>query len=149
MRDRGVEFERDFSEADRLGVICQRRSRHALIDQGTWDRIPVSRRPVSRLVVRTLVEEVPVRQLLDAEDRVDLLFDGPELPPLSGNDLVEAVRALTADRFGDVTDEKDILDTVRSELPGEVDQQLVCLTVRSVIAARTEGSLPKVAVSFD
>lgn len=149
MRDRGVEFERDFSEADRLGVIFQRRPRHEIIDQGTWDRIPVSRRPGSRLVARTLVEEVPVRQLMDAEDRVSLLFETPDPAPLSGNDLVEAVRTLTADRFGDVTDEKGILETVRSELPGEVDQQLVRLTVRSVIAARTEGSLPKVAVSFE
>jgi len=149
MRDRGVEFDRAFPEADRLGVICQRRSRHALIDQQTWDRIPERRRPASRLVVRTEVEETAAHRLLEGQDRVSLLFEVPDPAPLSGNDLVEAVRTLTAERVGDMMDEKDILNTVRSELPGEVDQQLVRLTVRSVIAAKRERSLPKVSSWYD
>jgi len=149
MRDRGVEFERAFPEADRLGVICQRRSRHALIDQQTWDRIPERRRPASRLVVRTEVEETAAHRLLDGQDRVSLLFEVPDPAPLSGNDLVEAVRTLTTERAGNVIDEKDILKTVCSELQGEVDQQLVRLTVRSVIAAKREQSLPKVSSWYD
>ena len=149
MRERGVSFEIDFPEADRLGVIYQRRARHALIDQDTWDRIPASRRPISRLVIRTLIEEVPVRQFLQATDPVGFLLETPAAPPLSGNDLVDAVRTLAEPLIRDGETEEVVLEQVRSDLSGVDDQRLILLTVRSVFSAMNENSLPKVAGSYD
>jgi tRNA(His) guanylyltransferase len=74
MRDRGVDFEADFSEADRLGVLHQRRSRLTRIDDATWARIPSRSRPESREVIRTAVVELPARDLLDAADKVAFVF---------------------------------------------------------------------------
>jgi hypothetical protein len=149
MRERGVSFETDFPEADRLGVIYQRRARHALIDQETWDRIPAPRRPESRLVIRTLIEEVPVRQFLEAQDRVEFLLETPDAGNLSGNDLVEAVRAIAEPLVRNGEAEEVVLERVRSELSGIGDQRLIALTVNSAVSARNENSLPKVAGSFD
>ena len=149
MRDRGVAFETDFPETDRLGVLYQRRARYALIDQETWDRIPDGRRPDGRLVVRTLVEEVPVRRLLEAGDRVALLFDTAEPVPLAGNDLVEAVRVLAEPRVRSGEPEEEILAAVRAELPGIKDQRLLLLSVRSVVHATRSSDLPRVASSFE
>ncbi len=149
MRDRGVAFETDFPEADRLGVLYQRRARYALIDQEIWDRIPDGRRPDGRLVIRTLVEEVPVRRLLEAGDRVALLFDTAEPAPLAGNDLVEAVRVLAEPRVRSGDPEEDVLAAVRADLPGVEDQRLLLLSVRSVVHAIRSSDLPRVASAFD
>lgn len=149
MRDRGVAFDTEFPEADRLGVLYQRCARYALIDQETWDRIPEGRRPDARLVVRTLVEEVPVRRLLEAEDRVSLLFDTAEPTPLDGNDLVEAVRVLAEPRVRSGEPEEAILAAVRADLPGVEDQRLLLLSVRAVVHAVRSSDLPRVASSFD
>ena len=149
MRDRGVAFETDFAEADRLGVLFQRRARYALIDQETWDRIPEGRRPEKRVVLRTLVEEVPVRDLLNTEDRVELLFGEGTPAPLAGRDLVEAVRAVVDGHLRDGAPEAELLSRVRAELPEEVDQQLVRVTVRSRLAEDSTPSLPSVATSYD
>lgn len=149
MRGRGVAFETDFPEADRLGVLHQRRARYALIDPETWDRIPVGRRPEKRVVVRSLVEEVPVRELLDAVDRVSLLFGEPAPAPIAGRDLVEAVRVLVDGHVRDGVPEAELLSRVRAELPDEVDQQLVRVTVRSRLSGDSAPSLPSVAASYD
>jgi tRNA(His) 5'-end guanylyltransferase len=74
MRTRGVSFEKDFEEADRLGVLHQRRSRMERIDDATWDRIPVRSRPETREVIRTSVVELPVTAFLSAPDRVGFIF---------------------------------------------------------------------------
>lgn len=149
MRDRGVAFETDFAEADRLGALYQRRARYALIGQETWDRIPEGRRPDGRLVVRTLVEEVPVRRLLESGDRTALLFDMTGPSPLAGNDLVEAVRALAEPRVRAGEPEEEVLAAVRADLPGVEDQRLLLLSVRSVVNAIRSSDLPRVASSFD
>lgn len=149
MRTRGVAFETDFAEADRLGVLFQRRARYALIDQETWDRIPKGRRPEKRVAVRTLVEEVPVRDLLDAEDRVRLLFWEGAPAPIRGRALVEAVRALVDDHLENGASHENLSDLIRSELPDQVDHQLVRLTIRSRLTKREHRAFPSVATSYD
>jgi tRNA(His) guanylyltransferase len=79
MRERGVMFEMDFPEADRLGLLYQRRTRLTRIDDATWVRIPVRSRPDTREVARTSVVGVPARDLLKAPDRCEFIF-GPDNP---------------------------------------------------------------------
>lgn len=74
MRDRGVSFETDFVEADRLGTLYLRRSVIAPIKEATWARIPDRHRPANRVVARSVVAETPVSDLLTAPDRVVFLF---------------------------------------------------------------------------
>lgn len=76
MRDRGVTFDTDFAEADRLGALYLRRSVIAPIEEASWARIPDRHRPASREVARSVVAETPVSDLLTAPDRVRFLF-GP------------------------------------------------------------------------
>jgi tRNA(His) guanylyltransferase len=80
MRDRGVDFERDFDEGDRLGVLHQRRSRIERIDDATWARIPEKSRPPHREVVRTAVVELPARDLLESADKVGFVFGLDAMP---------------------------------------------------------------------
>lgn len=77
MRDRGVDFETDIAEADRLGLLYQRRSQLTRIDDATWERIPKRSRPENREVTRSSVVELSARALLDAVDKPFLIF-GPD-----------------------------------------------------------------------
>lgn len=77
MRDRGVDFETDIAEADRLGLLYQRRSQLTRIDDATWERIPTRSRPENREVTRSSVVELSARALLDAADKPFLIF-GPD-----------------------------------------------------------------------
>jgi len=74
MRARGVLFETDFEETDRLGLLYQRRSRIERLDDETWDRIPVRSRPETRGVTRTSVVDLSVDGFLNAPDRPAFIF---------------------------------------------------------------------------
>lgn len=77
MRVRGVDFETDIAEADRLGLLYQRRTQLTRIDDATWERIPTRSRPENREVARSGVVELSARALLDAADKPLLIF-GPD-----------------------------------------------------------------------
>lgn len=74
MHARGVAFESDFAESDRLGTLHLRRVMTARIEDEVWDRIPERHRPESREVARSVIVEVPASELLRATDRCVFLF---------------------------------------------------------------------------
>lgn len=71
---KGVDFEADFSSADKWGVFYQRRVREVELTEPEWFAIPEKHRPVSRIVVRSFVEPLDIGYFGDVSDRAAVIF---------------------------------------------------------------------------
>lgn len=66
----------DFPEQNMFGTYLQRVTKERDLTDEEWNRIPESRRPATRAVMRSAVESIPLRYFGDVKNREDVIFQG-------------------------------------------------------------------------
>lgn len=76
LADKGVDFKIEYPNFFKRGIFFKRVTEEREIEQDTWDKIPEHKRPVSRIVKRTVIKDVGMPPFEDVINRVEVLFDG-------------------------------------------------------------------------
>ena len=72
----GIDFDAHYPAEDRHGVFFRRVTGKRKIDDKTWEKIPASKRPATRFVTRSWVDQIEMPFFTEVTNREAVIFDG-------------------------------------------------------------------------
>lgn len=81
IKEKGIDWEKDFSSAQKQGVFIRKEIVSVKLEEEKLNKIPVDKRPEGGMVTRNKIVEIDMPDFLKVTNRTQVIFDG-EMPSI-------------------------------------------------------------------